>query len=50
MVEDEFDAWAMIESVLSETLVPAKTLDEDEQRPAFGDTRAATLSGNDLLE
>lgn len=50
MIDDDFDAWALIEQVLAETLVPAKTLDEDEQRPAFGDMRAAVLSGNDLLE
>jgi 18S rRNA (adenine1779-N6/adenine1780-N6)-dimethyltransferase len=50
MIEDDFDAWNLIDTILCETLVPAKTLDEDEQRPAFGDSRAATLSGNDLLE
>jgi hypothetical protein len=50
MVEDDFDAWALIDDVLTTTLVPAKTLDEDEIRPAYGDMRAAQLSGNDLLE
>ncbi|TXT08653.1 hypothetical protein VHUM_02781 [Vanrija humicola] len=50
MIEDEFDAWALIDEILTETLVPPKTLDEDEVRPAFGDSRAAVLSGNDLLE
>lgn len=50
MVEDDLDAWAMIEAVLSETTVPAKTLDEDEICPAYADMRAAQLSGNDLLE
>ncbi|BEJ02097.1 hypothetical protein CcaverHIS631_0607790 [Cutaneotrichosporon cavernicola] len=50
IVEDDFDPWALIDDVLSTTLVPAKTLDEDEIRPAYGDMRAAQLSGNDLLE
>jgi 18S rRNA (adenine1779-N6/adenine1780-N6)-dimethyltransferase len=50
LIEDDFDAWTLIDTTLSETLVPAKTLDEDEMRPAFADQRAATLSGNDLLE
>ncbi|BEJ12919.1 hypothetical protein CspHIS471_0300930 [Cutaneotrichosporon sp. HIS471] len=50
IVEDDFDPWTLIDDVLSTTLVPAKTLDEDEIRPAYGDMRAAQLSGNDLLE
>lgn len=49
MVEEEFDAWALIESVLETRLSP-RGLDEDEECGTFADARAATLSGNELLE